>query len=1382
MRIRILTKILATFVAALTVTVVSKFAIDLTLKPKEYTVADDDDIDKHGLSSDGSLEGTDKFPKSSNDPGLPSPPLLKPEPGFNNGGSATVDSSDKSFQIRPYEFISVDKWNIINPKLLNCLYIRPFEFIPDMRLIIDSNGLIVAPYSYYRSLKRPNASQSLLNLDKILNKHAKYCGKYCLRFGMIFCNIICIEDHSYRQDDIYRYLFSRKEILDLANELREFANDDRTKKEVAKVIATMSDRCPGCGKSLSSFSHEDFLSLADLLEHCANSKEAQPFVLNAVFKMVENYSHSVEEFDRLAKILTECANNQIFGPHVADAVSKMIEKDLLRGYTYAERLNLIDVLKSCADSEQARPYVAKAIGDMAEKDLLRGYTYAERLNLIDVLKSCADSEKARLYVAYVINQIAEKSVSNYEEISKLADILWECADSERACPYIVNAVSKMFENYLCVDYDNYLNGEYDLNFGGLEKIFLKFTDILEKCANSEKVRPYVAKAIDDMAEKDLLERYTHEELLNLTNVLKSCADSERARSYVANAVSKMAEKDLLRGYTHAQFLNLTDVLKSCADSEKARPYVANAVSKMAEKDLLRGYTHEELLNLTNVLKSCADSEKARPHVANAVSKMAEKDLLRGYTHEELLNLTNVLKSCADSEKARPHVAKAIGDMAEKDLLRGYTHAQFLNLTDVLKSCADSEKARPHVANAVSKMAEKDLLRGYTYAELLNITDVLKSCADSEFARLGVAKAVSKMVEKDLLRGYTHAQFLNLTNVLKSCADSEFARLGVAEAISKMVEKDLLEELSNNADISIVDKTLVRYSNEGFLNLTNVLKSCANSGFARPCVANVVNKMVGKNLIQEYAHGEILNLIDALKSCAGEGFAQPYVAKSVEKLARKGLLTGYLSKRPDPPPVMSVDPVFHFSHNPLWQYDCEMYYPRREYINREYNHRYFVPCANMMVVGGPPSRSSMDFEHAYILSDDINIHEQGVSFAVDFENNQPASPPAFEEDIRFEDNRFEDIRLEDIEPEEIRIEDNWYEIINVPENNEIIEENEIDEIREDLGFEIDPNIINDFLDEYSQEKLLELTDALRKCANSQKARPFVAKAIYEMAEKGLFKEYFNFQIRQITDALRECADADGAKSDVAKAIYEMASEDLLKECTHEELLDITNVLKSCAKESSARLKVSEAIADLARKGLLDELSIDEILTVKDTLLKCAETQSALLSVKETISALSDKLVSCAKKPSARLKVSEAIADLARKDFLNGLSNDKVLKMVDALKLCVSDNRARPYVAISIFRLASNNLLGVLENQPIKLVEMLDECLANYDGVTEVRKSIEVLLGENNMQKYYDQTTDEGRKRVLEELVGESLLKNLTADGKEKLKNIIYRCISDTIFKI
>ena len=1259
MRIRILTKILATFVAALTVTVVSKFAIDLTLKPKEYTVADDDDIDKHGLSSDGSLEGTDKFPKSSNDPGLPSPPLLKPEPGFNNGGSATVDSSDKSFQIRPYEFISVDKWNIINPKLLNCLYIRPFEFIPDMRLIIDSNGLIVAPYSYYRSLKRPNASQSLLNLDKILNKHAKYCGKYCLRFGMIFCNIICIEDHSYRQDDIYRYLFSRKEILDLANELREFANDDRTKKEVAKVIATMSDRCPGCGKSLSSFSHEDFLSLADLLEHCANSKEAQPFVLNAVFKMVENYSHSVEEFDRLAKILTECANNQIFGPHVADAVSKMIEKDLLRGYTYAERLNLIDVLKSCADSEQARPYVAKAIGDMAEKDLLRGYTYAERLNLIDVLKSCADSEKARLYVAYVINQIAEKSVSNYEEISKLADILWECADSERACPYIVNAVSKMFENYLCVDYDNYLNGEYDLNFGGLEKIFLKFTDILEKCANSEKVRPYVAKAIDDMAEKDLLERYTHEELLNLTNVLKSCADSERARSYVANAVSKMAEKDLLRGYTH-----------------------------------------EELLNLTNVLKSCADSEKARPHVANAVSKMAEKDLLRGYT----------------------------------------------------------------------------------YAELLNITDVLKSCADSEFARLGVAKAVSKMVEKDLLRGYTHAQFLNLTNVLKSCADSEFARLGVAEAISKMVEKDLLEELSNNADISIVDKTLVRYSNEGFLNLTNVLKSCANSGFARPCVANVVNKMVGKNLIQEYAHGEILNLIDALKSCAGEGFAQPYVAKSVEKLARKGLLTGYLSKRPDPPPVMSVDPVFHFSHNPLWQYDCEMYYPRREYINREYNHRYFVPCANMMVVGGPPSRSSMDFEHAYILSDDINIHEQGVSFAVDFENNQPASPPAFEEDIRFEDNRFEDIRLEDIEPEEIRIEDNWYEIINVPENNEIIEENEIDEIREDLGFEIDPNIINDFLDEYSQEKLLELTDALRKCANSQKARPFVAKAIYEMAEKGLFKEYFNFQIRQITDALRECADADGAKSDVAKAIYEMASEDLLKECTHEELLDITNVLKSCAKESSARLKVSEAIADLARKGLLDELSIDEILTVKDTLLKCAETQSALLSVKETISALSDKLVSCAKKPSARLKVSEAIADLARKDFLNGLSNDKVLKMVDALKLCVSDNRARPYVAISIFRLASNNLLGVLENQPIKLVEMLDECLANYDGVTEVRKSIEVLLGENNMQKYYDQTTDEGRKRVLEELVGESLLKNLTADGKEKLKNIIYRCISDTIFKI
>ena len=45
----------------------------------------------------------------------------------------------------------------------------------------------------------------------------------------------------------------------------------------------------------------------------------------------------------------------------------------------------------------------------------------------------------------------------------------------------------------------------------------------------------------------------------------------------------------------------------------------------------------------------------------------------------------------------------------------------------------------------------------------------------------------------------------------------------------------------------------------------------------------------------------------------------------------------------------------------------------------------------------------------------------------------------------------------------------------------------------------------------------------------------------------------------------------------------------------------------------------------------------------------------------------------------------------------------------------------------------------------------------------------------MTKYYDQTTDEGRRNAVDELVGESLFKNLKADGKAKLKDIIDRCV-------
>ena len=107
-------------------------------------------------------------------------------------------------------------------------------------------------------------------------------------------------------------------------------------------------------------------------------------------------------------------------------------------------------------------------------------------------------------------------------------------------------------------------------------------------------------------------------------------------------------------------------------------------------------------------------------------------------------------------------------------------------------------------------------------------------------------------------------------------------------------------------------------------------------------------------------------------------------------------------------------------------------------------------------------------------------------------------------------------------------------------------------------------------------------------------------------------------------------------------------------------------------------------------------------------------------------LVDRLASCAKEPSARLKVSETILDLAIKGLLNGLSNDKILMMVDVLKLCVSCDDARVYVAISISQLASNHLLGGLKNQPQKIVDLLDEC--SSENIFEyILDAIEVLLG-------------------------------------------------------
>ena len=174
-----------------------------------------------------------------------------------------------------------------------------------------------------------------------------------------FSSAILPESKAYIQSIEGRRL-NLNEIKEVINRLKEISQeDDEAKKEVAGVVGNMAYK-----GLLRGYTHEEYLSITDLLKSCANSEKARTKVGYAIFVMAK--------------------------------------KNLLKEYTHTELLNITNVLESCSKSEEARPNVTEAIGEMVEKDLLRGYTHEELLTLTNVLTSCASNEDAQNHVAWAL--------------------------------------------------------------------------------------------------------------------------------------------------------------------------------------------------------------------------------------------------------------------------------------------------------------------------------------------------------------------------------------------------------------------------------------------------------------------------------------------------------------------------------------------------------------------------------------------------------------------------------------------------------------------------------------------------------------------------------------------------------------------------------------------------------------------------------------------------------------------------------------------------------------------------------------------------------------------------------------------------------------------
>ena len=359
--------------------------------------------------------------------------------------------------------------------------------------------------------------------------------------------------------------------------------------------------------------------------------------------------------------------------------------------------------------------------------------------------------------------------------------------------------------------------------------------------------------------------------------------------------------------------------------------------------------------------------------------------------------------------------------------------------------------------------------------------------------------------------------------------------------------------------------------------------------------------------------------------------------------------------------------------------------------------------------------------------------------------------------------------------------------------------------------------------FKEKQVNELIGILNKCAQIANARANVAGALRNFAKKGLFNGFEENQVNELIGILNDCAKTANARANVVYALMEFDQCGFLKGMEKEQIDALINILKQCAQTDKVREITAFAFGEFIRNDFLSKCITQQISAISAALIECSKDENAKVNVSFSLRLLAKKLVEYSRNGNARQKIKEAAVDLvdqlmkhanddalkwkisyiisifSSNGLINGLSQDKILEIVNFLKSCAGDMDAKEFVASSIVSLASNHFLDSFKGQPEKLltlVEILDECFEikesdkkNKDFIVEKYKvghSIRVLLlgeveilygGElcSNIVSVCKDPKSENSQKFLDQLIQNSLFKDLTEEGKKKFKKLLVDCL-------
>ena len=232
-----------------------------------------------------------------------------------------------------------------------------------------------------------------------------------------------------------------------------------------------------------------------------------------------------------------------------------------------------------------------------------------------------------------------------------------------------------------------------------------------------------------------------------------------------------------------------------------------------------------------------------------------------------------------------------------------------------------------------------------------------------------------------------------------------------------------------------------------------------------------------------------------------------------------------------------------------------------------------------------------------------------------------------------------------------------------------------------------NVIKNPLDDDIQR----MNDIVSRPFHNEPERRFFVQTIKNFSKYCFFKDWAKTKVDNILITLRSCLISQDLHPDIATIISYMLEVGCFEGLAKNKISEILKPLAQCSYSAAARKNVLVAMSSLVRSKFLESSSSEMIFNV--------------------VCILSE----CSRDVESGINVAIIMKYLASGGYFKAYNQNQIHTVLSILNNCAKDDFAKREVADVIEYLID---LGIFQNCPLELVDILDKCSANsgqYPGI-------------------------------------------------------------------